>query len=91
MALHPGEKGLFRATFHHFAKQLLPKVLVGHGLALGVFPAPGEPALPPFVGKSLHHVGAVGAHLNNSMNVVQRTQGVDHGIQLHALVGAWLF
>ena len=91
MTLHPGEKGLFWATFHDLGQQLLPEVLIGHSLALGVLPASSEPTLPPFVGKALHHIGAIGAHFNNAVDVVQRAQGIDDRIQLHALVGTWLF
>ena len=91
MTLHPGEKSLFWTTFHDLGQQLLPEVLIGHCLALGVLPASSEPALPPFVGKALHHIGAVGAHFNNAVDVVQRAQGIDDRIQLHALVGTWLF
>ena len=91
MALHPGEKGLFWTTFHDLGEQLLPKVLIGHCLALGVLPVSSEPTLPPFIGKALHHIGAIGAHFNNAVDVVQRAQGIDDRIQFHALVGTWLF
>ena len=65
-------------------EQLLPQVLVGHRLPLGVAPAPALPPDPPLLAEAVDHVGRVADHVQRAG---QGLQGADHRGDLHPLVG----
>src|SRR5215472_4231289 len=63
-----------------------PEIAVSDGLVLRVLPAVLLPArVPPFA-EAIHDVGAVAVH-GHAAAARDRAKSLDHGAQLHALVG----
>jgi hypothetical protein len=90
VALDPPER---HVTGAHQLDQGLPQVGVGDGLLLGVLPAVAFPLDPPAVAEAVHDVGRVRHDLDRHGRAVivgercMAAKGVEHGVDLHALVG----
>src|SRR5262245_13774783 len=66
--------------------QRLPQVPVGDRLLGRIGPAPPQPALPPAVPEAVHDVGGVADDVQVAGGM--GPHGLQHGVDLHALVGA---
>ncbi len=83
VTLHPAPAHVVHL---HQLDQRLPEIGIGDRLALGVPPAVLLPLDPPLVTEAVDDVGRIGDHLDGTATGRQRADGIERGVDLHALV-----